>query len=173
MNKWHDMTHIDSQIKFSIIIISLVSIHLLKTLTTMIFLYRVNTLYLRSLLPPLWARISLTPGQSCCPPAWPQCGGQRGRTAPSASAPRSHKLGVWWCHRPAGLQLHLCNTCWEEIDFMVTFRYLFMNLLARSCLFTHLKITEQHYHHLVQPNCQENLKHYTFIRWKLFQQQCD
>ena len=74
-------------------------------------------LYLRSLWPPRWAPISRTPGRSCCPPAWPQCGGQRGRTAPSASAPRSHRSGVWWCRRPAGRQQHLGSTCLEEIDY--------------------------------------------------------
>lgn len=91
--------------------------------------YHLFTLYLQSLGPPQWAQISLTPGQSCCPPAWPQYGGQRVHTAPSASAPHSHKWGVWWCRRPARLQQRLCNTCLEEIGFIitpyVTFRCLF------------------------------------------------
>lgn len=72
-----------------------------------------SSFHLQSLWPPQWEQISLTAGQSCCPPASPRCGGQRGRTAPSASAPRSHRSDVWWCHRPAGLRLLPCST-WEE-----------------------------------------------------------
>lgn len=51
-----------------------------------------------------------SPGLTCSPPASPQCGGLRGRTAPSASARRSHRSGVCLCRRPEEPQLLLCNT---------------------------------------------------------------
>ena len=64
---------------------------------------------LQSLGPPRWARCARYPGRSCCPRAWPRCGGPHGRTAPSASALRSHRSDAYWCHRPAVLRRHPGN----------------------------------------------------------------
>lgn len=59
--------------------------------------------------PRRWARLGGGAGHSCYPPAWSQCCCRRGLAAPSASAPRSRRWGVWQCHRRAEPQQHRGN----------------------------------------------------------------
>lgn len=63
--------------------------------------------------PRRWAQPSGGGGRSYCPPAWWQCCCLHDPSAPSASAPRSHRWDVWQCHRREGPRQRRGNT-WEH-----------------------------------------------------------
>lgn len=69
--------------------------------------------YLQRLWPHLWALPGGGVDHFCCPPAWWLCCYRHGPAAPSASAQRFHKSGVWQCHKPRELRL-LHGSTWGD-----------------------------------------------------------